>query len=345
MLPALTIAGVLLGELLAGAVVTETVFGRNGIGQPDQQEVSNQDGRAAGRRLISAAASCWSTWPSTCCTPCWTRDSSERQERSHEQQVNLTAAPERATEAPETAASPRGAIPWPQPDSCWPGWSWGSWRCGRSPRDSSPATARWSGTAGDKLLPPGADTARHRRAGPRPLLAHRARLHHSLTGALVAVSVGLVVGTLLGLIAGSVGGVTDTVVMRIVDVLLSIPGLLLSLSIIIILGFGTVNAAIAVGVGSIASFARLSRSEVLRVRRSDYVEAAFGSGGTLRAVLWRHVLPNSLGSVLGAGRPAVRRRHPGDLHARVPRLRRAAAHARMGAADRRGRNYISPPGG
>ena len=68
--------------------------------------------------------------------------------------------------------------------------------------------------------------------------------------------------------------------MRIVDVLLSIPGLLLALSIIILLGFGTVNAAIAVGVGSVASFARLSRSEVVRVRRTDYVEAAFGSGGT-----------------------------------------------------------------
>ncbi len=76
--------------------------------------------------------------------------------------------------------------------------------------------------------------------------------------------------------------------------LLSIPALLLSLSIIIILGFGAVNAAIAVGVTSVARFARLLRSEVVRVRRTDYVEAAFGSGGTFAAVLWRHVLPNSL---------------------------------------------------
>ena len=86
--------------------------------------------------------------------------------------------------------------------------------------------------------------------------------------------------------------------MRIVDVLLSIPGLLLALSIIILLGFGTINAAIAVGIGSVAAFARLSRSEVVRVRRSDYVEAAFGSGGRYIAVLWRHVLPNSLGAVV-----------------------------------------------
>jgi peptide/nickel transport system permease protein len=121
---------------------------------------------------------------------------------------------------------------------------------------------------------------------------------HSLTGAFVAVTVGLFVGTALGLIAGSTGGIIEDAVMRLVDVLLAIPGLLLMLSIIILLGFGTVNAAVAVGVTSIAAFARLSRSEVVRVRRSDYVEAAFGSGGTFRAVLWRHVLPNSLTSVL-----------------------------------------------
>ncbi|MDB5541759.1 MAG: transporter permease protein [Devosia sp.] len=121
---------------------------------------------------------------------------------------------------------------------------------------------------------------------------------HSLTGAFVAVVVGLVAGTALGVIAGSTGGLVEEAAMRLVDVLLSIPGLLLMLSIIILLGFGTVNAAIAVGITSVASFARLSRSEVVRVRRSDYVEAAFGSGGTFLSVLWRHVLPNSLTSVL-----------------------------------------------
>ncbi|HET6302927.1 ABC transporter permease [Microbacterium sp.] len=122
---------------------------------------------------------------------------------------------------------------------------------------------------------------------------------HSLSGALIAVTVGLAAGTIIGVVAGSVGGIVDEILMRIVDVLLSIPGLLLMLSVIILLGFGTVNAAIAVGVVSVASFARLSRSEVVRVRRSDYVEAAFGSGGTFFSVLRRHVLPNSLTAVIG----------------------------------------------
>ena len=80
--------------------------------------------------------------------------------------------------------------------------------------------------------------------------------------------------------------------------LLAVPGLLLSLSIIILLGFGTMNVAIAVGVVSVARFARLARSEVMRVRRSEYVEAAFGSGGTFWPVLCRHILPNSLTSVI-----------------------------------------------
>jgi peptide/nickel transport system permease protein len=121
---------------------------------------------------------------------------------------------------------------------------------------------------------------------------------NSLSGAFVAVTVGLLLGTALGLVAGSLDGVGDAVIMRIVDVLLAIPSLLLSLSIIILLGFGTVNAAIAVGITSVASFARLVRSEVVRVRRTDYVEAAFGSGGSFARVLWRHVLPNSLTSVV-----------------------------------------------
>ncbi|MCX8999683.1 ABC transporter permease [Rhizobiaceae bacterium BDR2-2] len=121
---------------------------------------------------------------------------------------------------------------------------------------------------------------------------------HSLSGALAAVGVGLVVGTSLGLFAGAIGGRTDAVIMRFVDVLLSIPTLLLSLSIIILLGFGTVNAAIAVGATAIAGFARLMRSEVVRVRRAEFVEAAFGSGGTFLKVLWRHILPNSLTSVV-----------------------------------------------
>lgn len=159
----------------------------------------------------------------------------------------------------------------------------------------------YSGTVGvarQQLRAPSAEHWLGTDALGRDLLA---RIIHgasqSLSGAFVAVGVGFLVGTALGLIAGSARGKVDGVIMRGVDVLLSIPQLLLSLSIVILLGFGTINAAIAVGVTSIASFARLARSEVVRVRASDYVEAAFGSGGTFSRVLWRHILPNSLTSV------------------------------------------------
>ncbi|MDO5512546.1 ABC transporter permease [Corynebacterium sp.] len=123
----------------------------------------------------------------------------------------------------------------------------------------------------------------------------------SLAGALVAVLVGLVVGTLIGLFAGTQAtqrAWIDSALMRLVDVLLSIPALLLSLSVIILLGFGTMNAALAVGVTSVATFARLARSQVLSVAAADFVEAAYGSGGTRTQVLFRHILPNSLTPVL-----------------------------------------------
>ncbi|MEE6280485.1 ABC transporter permease [Georgenia sunbinii] len=120
----------------------------------------------------------------------------------------------------------------------------------------------------------------------------------SLSGALVAVTVGLAAGTVLGVLAGSLGGFAEDAIMRFVDILLSIPGLLLALTVVILLGPGTVNAALAVGIGSVATFARLVRSEVVQVRGSEYVEAAYGSGGRFLSVLWRHVLPNSLRPVV-----------------------------------------------
>ncbi|MFG1480430.1 ABC transporter permease [Xanthobacter sp. V4C-4] len=155
------------------------------------------------------------------------------------------------------------------------------------------------GVPGQQLRPPGPDHLLGTDSLGRDLYARIVHgAVHSLSGALAAVAVGLLAGSALGLLAGTLGGIADAAAMRFVDVLLSIPTLLLSLSIIIILGFGTLNAALAVGATAVAGFARLMRSEVVRVRRSEFVEAAFGSGGTVLAVLRRHILPNSLTSVL-----------------------------------------------
>ncbi|MFE6923925.1 ABC transporter permease [Nocardia sp. NPDC057663] len=127
-------------------------------------------------------------------------------------------------------------------------------------------------------------------------MVHGAAL--SLTATLTAVGIALVVGSLLGLLSGAAGGIIDTAIMRVVDVLLSIPALLLSLALVTALGFGTRNVALAVGISLIANFARVMRSEVLRVRHAPYVEAAHASGVRWYAVLARHVLPNSFQPVL-----------------------------------------------
>ena len=123
---------------------------------------------------------------------------------------------------------------------------------------------------------------------------------HSLSGALVAVTVGLVAGTLLGVLAGSLGGVVDEILMRLVDVLLAIPGLLLALSIIILLGFGTVNAAIAVGVGIDR---RLRPALAVRggagARRPTTSRPPSAAGARCTPCCARHVLPNSLTAVVG----------------------------------------------
>ncbi|WP_051498925.1 ABC transporter permease [Nocardia sp. BMG51109] len=119
----------------------------------------------------------------------------------------------------------------------------------------------------------------------------------SLTATVFAVVIGLVAGSVIGLVAGAAGGVVDAAVMRVIDVLLSVPELLLALALITVLGFGTGKVAVAVGLALVARFARVMRAEVLRVRRTAYVEAAFASGVRWYTVLTRHVLRNAYGPV------------------------------------------------
>lgn len=120
----------------------------------------------------------------------------------------------------------------------------------------------------------------------------------SLEATVLAVAVAFVVGGSLGLVAGFVGRWVDHALMRVVDVLLAIPALFLSLAFVTALGYGTIKIAVAVGLASVASFARVMRAEVLRVRTAVYVEAARSAGSRWWSVLGRHVLPNAIGPVL-----------------------------------------------
>lgn len=120
----------------------------------------------------------------------------------------------------------------------------------------------------------------------------------SLIGSVIAISVGFLVGSAVGSIAGWFGGIAETVLMRSTDVLLAIPFFLLTVTIVVLLGFGVIHAALAVGLSTSAIFARLIRSEVLKVRSSQYVEAAVAGGVGPWAILRRHVIPNSLAPAL-----------------------------------------------
>ncbi|WP_439626772.1 ABC transporter permease [Shinella sp.] len=120
----------------------------------------------------------------------------------------------------------------------------------------------------------------------------------SVSSALIAVVIGVVAGGIIGLLAGFFGGWVDTVLARLVDVLLAIPKFLLAVIVVTAIGFDTINAAIATGVSAVAVFARVMRSEVIKTRRATFVEASFLLGGSRAHILWRHVLPNASRSVL-----------------------------------------------
>ncbi|MDN5761415.1 MAG: ABC transporter permease [Microlunatus sp.] len=120
----------------------------------------------------------------------------------------------------------------------------------------------------------------------------------SLIIGVVSTTIGLLGGAVLGLIAGGLGGWWDTGVMRIVDILLSIPSLLLAVSIAAVMGRNPFAIMIAIGAAQVPIFARLLRGSMLGQRRQDYVLAATSLGLRQRRIVMSHVLPNSLGPVI-----------------------------------------------
>ncbi len=114
----------------------------------------------------------------------------------------------------------------------------------------------------------------------------------SLLSALLAVAIGLGAGLLLGAVAGLGRSRVDGVVSRIIDLLLAIPDLLLAMLLVSVFGFSAQNAAIAIGIASVAGFARISRGEVLRVRQLPFIEAATLNGVRPLGLVLGHVLPN-----------------------------------------------------
>jgi peptide/nickel transport system permease protein len=128
---------------------------------------------------------------------------------------------------------------------------------------------------------------------------------YSLLIGVVSVAVGLSIGLVIGATAGYLGGWVDSVLMRLMDIMLSIPGLLLAIGIVAALGPGVVQIMIAVGVTQIPIFARLLRGSILAVRESDYVLAARSVGVKRKSILGAHIIPNSLSPVIVQGTLAL----------------------------------------
>jgi ABC-type dipeptide/oligopeptide/nickel transport system permease subunit len=130
-------------------------------------------------------------------------------------------------------------------------------------------------------------------------VVHGARL--SLLVGISAVTFAIVTGTILGSIAGYAGGRTDNVIMRLMDVLLAFPSLLLAIAIIMVLGRGLQNALLAIAIVSIPVYARVVRASVLSLRETEYVEASRALGASHFSILFRRILPNALPPLIVTG--------------------------------------------
>jgi ABC-type dipeptide/oligopeptide/nickel transport system permease subunit len=128
---------------------------------------------------------------------------------------------------------------------------------------------------------------------------HGARL--SLQVGFLTVGFAIVLGSLIGAIAGFVGGWVDNLFMRIMDVLLAFPSLLLAIAIVIVIGPGLINTQLAIGIVAIPVYARVMRASVLSLRDREFVAASRALGASETSILFRKVLPNALTPIIVQG--------------------------------------------
>jgi ABC-type dipeptide/oligopeptide/nickel transport system permease subunit len=130
-------------------------------------------------------------------------------------------------------------------------------------------------------------------------LLYGARL--SLMVGISTVGFAIIIGTILGAVAGYFGGWWDNAIMRVMDVLLAFPSLLLAIAIVTVLGPGLINALLAIGIVDIPIFARVMRASVLSVRETEFVSASRALGGNNFHILFRRILPNALTPLIVQG--------------------------------------------
>ncbi len=123
----------------------------------------------------------------------------------------------------------------------------------------------------------------------------------SLMIGLSTVTFAIIIGTVLGALGGYFGGWIDNIIMRVMDVLLAFPSLLLAIAIVTVIGPGLINALLAIGIVSIPAYARVVRGSVLSVREMDYVSASRALGGNTYEILFKRILPNALTPLIVQG--------------------------------------------
>jgi peptide/nickel transport system permease protein len=121
---------------------------------------------------------------------------------------------------------------------------------------------------------------------------------YSLFIGFAAVTVGLIIGVPLGAICGFYGGWLDLIIQRVIDVFLSFPGFLLALALVAVLGVGISNVILAVGLGVVPAFVRLTRASTLAIRSRPYVDSARAAGASGLLIIMRHVLPNAMAPIV-----------------------------------------------
>ena len=130
-------------------------------------------------------------------------------------------------------------------------------------------------------------------------LVHGARV--SLKVGILAVGIAIVIGGFLGAIAGYYGGKLDNIIMRVMDIFLAVPSILLAIAIVSALGPNLLNLMIAVSISSIPRYARIVRASVLSIRDQEFIEAARAIGASDARIIFRHIIPNSLAPVIVQG--------------------------------------------
>lgn len=120
----------------------------------------------------------------------------------------------------------------------------------------------------------------------------------SLYAGVITVGIGLLIGGALGAVAGFYGGILDSMIMRVLDVLLAIPNILFAMAVIAALGNSNLNLIIAIGLANVPKFARVMRSSVITLREQEFIEAAKAIGANNFTIIVRHIIPNSLAPII-----------------------------------------------